>query len=152
MAFASPTLPHPDPPLVRALTAGGLYFLIAFTAGFALGAVRELVIAPRVTSDLAIVLETPVMAVVAWFAAGFSIRRLAVPDDLGSRLPMGLLALALLLGAEELLTQALRGGSLLEHWSMYGYLATAANLAGLIWFTLAPLRIKARPERVRPHA
>lgn len=152
MAAAFPTAPHIDPPIVRALTAGGLYFLIAFMVGFALGVVRELFVAPYVTSDLAVVLETPVMAVVSWFAAGFSIRRLSAPGDPARRLIVGVLALGLLLGAEELLTQALRGGSLLEQWSSYGYLAMAANFAGLTWFTVAPLRVRSRPDGSRPHA
>lgn len=141
-----------DPPIVRALTAGGLYFLVAFTAGFMFGAFRELVVAPLVTLDLAIVLETPVMAVVVWLAAGFSIRRLGVPGNLASRLPMGLLALGLLLGAEELLTRVMRGGSLLDHWATFGNLAAAANFAGLVWFTLAPVLIKTPSDRNRPHA
>ena len=141
MAAVPPASTRHDPPIVRALTAGGLYFLLAFAVGFALGAVRELVVAPHVSSDLALVLETPFMAVMVWLAAGFAVRRLCVPGG-PSRLQMGLLALVLLLGAEELLTRARRGGSLLDHWASYGYLATAANLAGLIWFALAPLWIK----------
>ena len=143
MAFAPVIISRHGPPIVSSLTAGGLYFLIAFAVGFVLGAARELVIAPRVTSDLAIVLETPVMAVAVWLGAGFAVRRLDVPGGIATRLPMGVLALVLLLGAEELLTRALRGGSLLEHWAMYGYLATAANLAGLLWFAFSPLAIKA---------
>lgn len=130
-----------DPPIVRALTAGGLYFLIALGTGFALGVVRELLVAPRLTSDLAVVLETPVMAVAVWFAAGFAVRRLHVPAGFGLRLAMGALALALLLGAEALLSQALRGESLLGRWALYGYFAAAANLGGLSWFTFAPLCI-----------
>jgi hypothetical protein len=147
MAVASPDLAQSDPPIVRALTAGGLYFLIAFVVGFVLGAVRELAIAPRIGSDLAILLETPVMAIVAWFAARFSIRRLSVPRGLAARLPMGVLALILLLGAEALLTQALRGGSLLDHWKTFGFLAMLANVIGLVWFALAPLLIRStRPD------
>ncbi len=141
-----------DPPIVRALTAGGLYFLIAFAAGFVFGAIRELAVTPRMTSDLAIVLEAPVMAVVVWFAAGFSVRQLDVPRSFAFRLPMGVLALGLMLGAEDILTRVMRGGSLLDHWATFGLLATGTILASLFWFTLAPVLIKASsPSQAQPH-
>lgn len=140
-----------DPPFVRALTAGGLYFLIALAFGFVLGALRETLAAPRLGSDLAIVLETPLMAGVAWLAAGFSVRRCEVPGRIALRLSMALLALALLIGVEELLTRALRGVSLLDHWRTFGRLAAVANLAGLLWFTLAPSLVAA-PRGSDTHA
>ena len=126
---------------------------MALAHGFAFGVVREMFVVPRPGSELAILVETPLMAIVAWFAARFSVGRCAVPRGLVYRLSMGLLALALLLGVAALLTRALRGGSLLEHWAPFGVLATAANLAGLAWFTLAGTLAEAPPPRqIDPHA
>lgn len=153
MAIAPVIKDRTDPPLVRALTAGGLYFLVAFGFGFAFGAVRELVVTPRLGVDLAIVIETPLMAIVAWFAARFSVGQCAVPRGVFYRLAMGLLALGLLIGVEELLTRALRGGSLFELWATFGVLATVANLAGLAWFTFAPILAGTPPvKQIDPHA
>lgn len=131
---------------VGATLAGAvLYALAALAAGTALGVPRELFLAPRVTSDLAVVIEAPMMAGIVWLAARFIVRRLGVSGR-AARLTMGVIALALVVGAENLMSWRLRGESVFAHWALFGYLAAAANLAGLVWFLFAPLSMRLQPR------
>ena len=132
--------------LLRALLAGGAYFAAAFLLGWAVGLFRETVVAPHITSDLAIGVETPFMAWAAFHIARYSARRLFVPPSMPARLFMGSIALGLLVWAEDVLSHALRDRSVFEQWGLYGYLAAGATFVGLAWFWLAPL-IAARGDR-----
>jgi hypothetical protein len=66
---------------------------------------------------------------------------------------MGLLALCLLLIAEDILTRLLRGVSVFEHWAGFTLLGNATNIAGLLAFFLMPLLVRRtaeeRPSRAR---
>lgn len=96
----------PSDPAVPAMTggraaglAGLVYFGVVFAAGFVLGGLREMVLAPRVGGLAAVALEIPVMLVLSYLVASGLVRYLAVPPG-GARLAMGALALVLLLLAE----------------------------------------------------
>ena len=78
------------------LRAGLVYFFLVFGAGFVLGVVRTLFVTPWVGASRAELLETPLMLLVVWRAARWLQPRLRP----GAALPAGLLALAILLGAE----------------------------------------------------
>jgi hypothetical protein len=119
--------------------AGAVYFALVFAVAAVLGVVRETFLARLITTDLSIVVEAPLLALTAFFVARWTIGRLSVAQGVGARLVMASTALALLLGAEALLSPLLRGEGLIQAWSMYGYLATAANLGALAWFFIAPL-------------
>jgi hypothetical protein len=58
------------------LKAGVLYFALVFGAGFVLGAIRTLWIAPRLGTRLAELMETPIMLVITILAARWTVRRL----------------------------------------------------------------------------
>lgn len=123
---------------LRTVLAGAVYFAAVFLLGWGVGVFREMVIAPRITSDLAIVVETPFMAWAAFYLARYSARWLYVPPSAAARLVMGSVALVLLLLAEDSLARALRDRSVFEQWGLYGYLAAAATFAGLAWVWIAP--------------
>ena len=109
--------------------SGAAYFVIVFAAGFLLGTLRVLLVAPNVGEVTAVILELPIMLVVAWFACGWVLSKFHVPQKTFDRLVMGAFALLLLLIAEALLSIGLAGLSLRQH--LYSY-TQAGPLIGLV--------------------
>ena len=124
------------------LKAGVLYFLAVFGAGFALGAIRVLWVAPRVGARTAELIEMPVMLGIVVAAAIFIVRRLAVPPRTAIRLGMGGLALALMLVAELAVMPLLRGPSMAEYAEVPDPLAGSLYYALLALFALLPLFVR----------
>jgi hypothetical protein len=85
---------------MRTLKAGVLYFALVFSAGFVLGVPRVLWLVPRLGTRTAELMESPIMLVVIFLAAGWVVRRLSLPPTVAARLGPGLVALGLLLAAE----------------------------------------------------
>lgn len=125
--------------MLVAIVAGGLYFLAVFMAGFVLGTLRTLVLAPHLGAVGAVALEVPAMLAIAWFACGEVIRRLEVSVALPMRLTMGGAAFALLMTAETLLAWVLFGRSPAEHAVRYANPDALLGLAAQIAFGLFPL-------------
>jgi len=115
---------------MRTLKAGALYFLLVFGAGFALGTLRVLLVVPRLGARTAELIEAPLMLAVIFFAARWTVRRLAVPSAWPRRLGMGCIALGLLLAAEFTLVLGLRGMSMRE------YFATLDPVSGTVYYAL----------------
>jgi hypothetical protein len=114
----------------RAIKAGAVYFLLLYVIGFLLGATRELLLAPRFGVVVATALEAlPMLAAIIHFAPLIA-RRFGIPPKSGGRIVMGLVGLALLIGAEIAMTRAMRGLSP-EEW-----LAHFASLEGVIYAAL----------------
>jgi hypothetical protein len=86
--------------MATALKAGIAYFMIVFAAGFALGTLRVLALAPHLGSFLATVIELPVMLAVSWFACRWIVGKLSVPRKPILRLVMGGFAFSLLIAGE----------------------------------------------------
>jgi hypothetical protein len=79
--------------------AAAVYFALVFGAGFILGPIRVLVVAPRVGERIAELIEAPIMLTVIVFAARWIVQRFGragAPSWAG----VGLLALAGVLAAE----------------------------------------------------
>jgi hypothetical protein len=114
----------------RATKAGTVYFLLLYVIGFLLGATRELLLAPRFGVAVATALEAlPMLAAIIHFAPLIA-RRFSIPPKSGGRIVMGLVGLALLIGAEIAMTRAMRGLSP-EQW-----LAHFASVEGVIYAAL----------------
>ena len=114
----------------RAIKAGVVYFLLLYGIGFLLGATRELLLARRFGVVVASALEAlPMLAAIIHFAPLIA-RRFGIPPKSGGRIVMGLVGLALLIGAEIAMTRAMRGLSP-EQW-----LAHFASLEGVIYAAL----------------
>jgi hypothetical protein len=99
--------------------AAPAYFAIVFGIGFLLGAVRELVVQPRLGPVSAVMLEAPAMLLASWLAARWVVRRFAVIGT-SSRLRLGFVAFALLMAAELAGSMGLRGmtpGQWLAHFT-----------------------------------
>jgi hypothetical protein len=103
-----------------------LYCLLVFAAGFVLGAVRTLWVAPWTGPLVAVALELPLMLAVSWMAWSFVARRLPV-RTVAQGAATGALAFGLLMAAETLLGLALGRGLAAQ----LAALATPAGLLGL---------------------
>lgn len=109
--------------------AGAAYFAIVFAAGFLMGMLRMSLVAPSVGEVTAVVLELPIILMVAWFACGWILSKFRVPKKTFDRLAIGAFALLLLLIAEALLSVGLAGQSLQQHLHSY---TQAGPLIGLV--------------------
>lgn len=118
---------------------------MAFAAGTILGPVRELVLAPRIGRDAALLVEAPLMLAVIVLAARFVVRRLAVPPATGQRLRMGLSALALLLATELTLGVTLRGLGIAQQ--VAGWASLFGAVTWLLYLALATTPALVAQER-----
>ena len=129
--------------LAAAAVAGLAYFAIVFAAGFVLGTVRTLLLAPALGDLAAVLVEIPVMLLVAWAACRWLVGRFAVGPRSVDRLVMGGVGFGLLMAAELLLSLAL-GRSPAEFLAGLGAPAGAAGLAAQVVFALLPLVVARR--------
>jgi hypothetical protein len=128
--------------VLTAFKAGLWYFAVTFGAGFLLGPLRILVLEPRVGARVAELLELPVMVLVTWLAARWTIRRFHLPFSTGPRLVMGVLAFSLLLAAEFSLVLPLRGLTLEQYFAARDPVSGAAYYASLVLLASMPLIVE----------
>lgn len=110
---------------------------MVFALGFVLGTVRVLWLAPAVGLVAATAIELPVMLAASWWAARWLVGKFAIASQ-GAALMMGLLAFALLMGAELLLAVALMGQQPAEWLGGFRALHAQMGLAGQATFALMP--------------
>jgi hypothetical protein len=121
-----------------AVLAGLLYGLAIFSLGFALGTLRELILAPLIGRQPAVLIETPIILIASWFVAGWIIARRGVPALIGRRLAMGAAAFLLLMLGEALVAVGLMQRGLMAHLSGYLSLSGFIELLPQIAFALFP--------------
>lgn len=85
---------------MKPAAAGIFYFAIVFAAGFVLGAVRTVWLAPAIGELAATLLELPVILALSWAACLFIIARMKIDARVIDRIVMGAVAFALLIGAD----------------------------------------------------
>lgn len=127
-----------------ALAAGLAYFTIVFAAGFMLGTLRVMWLAPMLGEIMAVLLELPLMLAVSWLSCTWLVRRFAVPPQAAARLGMGAIAFTCLMLAEALLAVTLFGQSLQQFLSGFQNTQAQLGLAGQLAFALIPLLQAAR--------
>lgn len=123
---------------MRIFAAAAAYFALVFGVGFLLGPVRILLLVPRVGERAAELMELPVMLAVSVVAARFVVRRFRLARPAAVRLPVGGIALLLLLSAEFTLVVWLRGLSLGEYFATRDPVSGTAYYATLALFALLP--------------
>jgi pimeloyl-ACP methyl ester carboxylesterase len=128
---------------VTVLKAGLLYFAFVFGAGFALGTVRVLWVAPAIGARPAELIEMPVMLALMIVSAAWIVRRTSLPAGAASRAGMGLLALGLVLAADFTLVLQVRGLSLDR------YFMELDPLTGTLYYAMLGL-LAVLPLFVRP--
>jgi hypothetical protein len=129
---------------MQILRAGGLYFVLAFGAGFVLGSIRTQWAAPALGTREAELLEAPIMFVVTIFAARWTVRHLAVPPVLSRRLGICLVALSLLHGAEFTAVLWLRGLAIRAYFASRDPVSGTVYIAMLGVFAIMPLLVARR--------
>ena len=110
------------------IKAGLFYFALVFGAGFILGAIRTLWIAPSIGVRTAELAEAPIMLIVSLLAARWTVMRFRVPPTASARLAMGCVALGFMLAAEFGLVRFLRGMSAKD------YLAGRDPVSGTVYY------------------
>ncbi|MCA3562732.1 MAG: hypothetical protein IOC90_11275 [Methylocystis sp.] len=103
--------------MAAGLLAGCVFFGLVFGLGFALGTIRETFVGQGAWRGLYILAETLALIAYGWWAAGWCIRRFAVPARIGIRLAMGFVMFALLRTAEGAVGSGLMGLSLADQAS-----------------------------------
>ena len=120
------------------LTGASAYAGGAFAIGFALGAARVFLIAPRVGVVGAVLIELPIILAASWFVAGWAIRRFAVPPTRGALITMGAIAFVVLQGLEFALAIGAFGTSPRGFFANFAGLPGALGLAGQLVFAAIP--------------
>jgi hypothetical protein len=141
-ADASPNPPAIKSPFRRIAETGAVYFALVFGIGFLLGTVRVLWLVPRVGTRAAELAEMPFMLIATVLAAHWTIRRFDVPPVRSTRIGVGLVALALLLGAELAVSVGLRGESISE------FITARDPVSGTVYFVMLGV-FAAMPSLVR---
>lgn len=122
-----------------ALKSGSVYFLLVYVAGFLLGTLRVLTLAPMLGEMVATLIELPVILLFSWLACRLLIGLFSVPATLIARITMGATALVLLLAAEIPISIFLLDRSIHEHFAIYQTAQGLFGLAGQIVFALFPI-------------
>jgi hypothetical protein len=121
--------------------SGAVYFGIVFLVGFALGALRTLVIAPRLGETVAVLLEAPLILTVSWFVATWCVEYFKVPASPLARLAMGGWAFALLMAAELGVSSIVLHRSIAQHLAGFQSAAGAIGLGAQFAFGWVPLAL-----------
>jgi hypothetical protein len=129
---------------MQVLSAGAIYFALAFGSGFMLGAIRVLWVVPAVGERLAELIETPIMLVVIVLSARWVARRFALASRPTTRLGVGGVALGFLLAAELTMVLWLRGLTASEYVASRDPLAGTVYLMMLGVFAIMPLLVARR--------
>lgn len=137
-------------PLAVSVKAGIAYGLAVFAIGCVLGAIRVLLLAPRVGPTMAVSAEVPIILMASWFLCSLLMRRLGVGAEIGARIVVGAVAFAVLMSLEVALAVGL------FHRPIGGYLAGLRSLAGAIGlaaqvcFATFPLASAIKRQRLNP--
>ncbi len=125
--------------MFKTIFAAFSYFAVVFGAGFALGALRMIMVAPYLGTMGAIVLEVPIMLAISWYACRSIITNFDIPATVAQGLVMGGIAFALLMAAELALSVVLLGRTIAQHLAGYADAGTMLGLAAQIAFGLFPV-------------
>ena len=121
---------------MQALSAGTVYFVAVFAAGFLLGVLRTLILLPLLGPLWAVLAELPIILGLAWLVCAKIMRRWRLP--VGAAVAMGAVAFSLLMLAEAGISVQLAGRSLAEHVSLYSQLPHQLGLLGQMAFAAFP--------------
>lgn len=125
--------------MARGVKAAIVYFAIVFAAGFLLGTMRVLALAPLLGERLAVLFELPIMLAISWFACARIVNWFCVPGLRSPRLVMGGAALALLMFAEMGVSVFAFGRTIVQHLEAYRTAAALLGLMAQIAFALFPV-------------
>lgn len=121
--------------------SASVYFAIVFGAGFLLALIRIPLLVPRFGARASELMEMPVMVLVIYVAARWTVRRHAAGASSARRLGIGFLALALLLLMELGLLPRLQGLTAAQAIAAHDPVSGGVYAISLLLFALMPLLI-----------
>ena len=121
------------------LRAGFVYFVIVFTIGFILGAIRVLAVVPRIGEFFAVLIELPLMLTAAWIVCNSLIARFQVAPKVFDRIMMGASAFTYLLIAEIFLSTWILDNPIESIFVGYLTIHGFVGLCGQLAFAAIPL-------------
>jgi hypothetical protein len=124
---------------ISAAKAGLSYFGAVFAIGFALGILRVLIVIPRLGETAAVLIELPILLVLAWIICRSLVARFQVGTALDARLVMGTVAFVVLMIAEIAGSTLGFGRTLSEHFQQYRHIPGLLGLAGQVAFAIFPV-------------
>ena len=127
--------------------AGVAYAVTVFAIGFLLGTARVLLLAPRVGSKIAVLVEAPIILTASWYASRIWMTRLAVGAEIRPRILMGVVAFVTLMMLEVALSIILFHRSMGEYLTELRSPAGAIGIAAQICFAIFPLLNKVEHRR-----
>lgn len=127
------------------LLTGTVYVVAVFAAGFVLGVLRTLALAPLLGELGAVLMELPVILTIAWLVCTRILLRWPLSPPAAAS--MGAIAFLLLLLAEAGLSMLLADRSLAEHLALYAQLPHQVGLAGQLAFAALPWIQAGRSQR-----
>lgn len=125
----------------RAIGGGALYAGGVFGFAFITGAIRTILVAenPGVSPLAGALLELPLILMIAWGLCELAIDQTRAPADIGTRAVMGATALAVIVGAEILVTLLATGRDTAAFAASYQQPEALLGLGGQIVAALFPL-------------
>lgn len=115
------------------------YFALVYALGFALGALRVLVVIPHLGATLAVMLEAPILLAASWWICAGLVARWRVPRSIASRLAMGAIAFTLLMLVEFGLGLVGFGRSIAEQLAAFREASAQLGLLAQLAFAAFPL-------------
>jgi hypothetical protein len=123
--------------IFRAIEAGALYAIIVFLLGFILGTIRVLLLAPRLSETIAVIVEAPIILGASWFVCRWC-GRLDVRRTVSARSLMGLVAFLVLMSVEVGM-DAMLGRSLVDQLAAFKLSPGAIGLGTQVIFAMFPV-------------
>jgi len=133
----------------RAIAGGALYAGGVFSFAFITGAIRTILVASNIgISPVAgVILELPLILLIAWTLCELAIRDSKAPATIGTRAIMGGTALAMIMGAEMLVSFIVAGNNPSVFVASYHRPEALLGLIGQIVAALFPLlQMRSRPR------
>lgn len=118
--------------------AAVVYFALVFGAGFILGALRMLLVAPKVGAVTATLIELPALLALSWWVARALMKRLRPPGRSSDAVIVGWVAFGLLISAELALGVWGFGRTLPEQMRAWTSPEGLLGLVGQLGFALLP--------------
>ena len=132
--------------------AGIAYTVGVFAFAFAVGTIRVMLVAPRLGTLLAVVLEAPIVLAVSWRISLWCTRRFSVSRDSRARILMGAVAFSVLMLLELGFSVLAFGETLDQYFAKYASTPGVIGLAMQVCFATLPwvqyhLRCRKRLDR-----
>lgn len=121
-----------------AWSAGFAYTMGVFVFAFVAGAIRVMLVAPRLGTLLAVIIEGPIVLAVSWRVSSWCTRRFQVNCDSGTRVFMGAVAFSLLMLLELGFSVLAFGETVDDYLAKFASATGAVGLVMQVCFAALP--------------